>query len=208
MIDIALLDDFMRRFFGYGSWNARLWFVGMEEGGGGTSEEIEKRIAAWDRSDDLADLKVYHKAIGGFPWFSQRPKIQSTWSKLIRVVLAAPPPSTGHWLYEAFGLPSIATRELYERSTLPVRIRAIRDRIERHRPSAVVFYGKGYRAHWEEIARARFAAANDSPFEMASNAATRFVLAPHPVATGVSNADFESIGKWLESSLPERSAVH
>jgi hypothetical protein len=28
----------MNRFFGYGSWNAKLWFVGMEEGGVGKAD--------------------------------------------------------------------------------------------------------------------------------------------------------------------------
>jgi hypothetical protein len=88
MIDETRLNDFMQRFYGYGSWDAPLWFVGMEEGGGSTLEEIECRLDAWDGSDDLADLKDFHAHLGGTNWFSSRPKIQSTWGKLIRVALA------------------------------------------------------------------------------------------------------------------------
>ncbi len=69
MLDLDLLDDFMRRFFGYGSWNAKLWFVGLEEGCEDSCVEIESRLTSWDRSDDLADAKEYHDALGGEPWF-------------------------------------------------------------------------------------------------------------------------------------------
>jgi predicted RNase H-like nuclease len=79
MIDETRLNDFMHRFYGYGSWDAPLWFVGMEEGGGNTLEELELRLKAWDGSDDLADLKDFHAHLGGTNWFSSRPKIQSTW---------------------------------------------------------------------------------------------------------------------------------
>jgi hypothetical protein len=88
MIDTARLNDFMHRFYGYGSWDAPLWFVGMEEGGGNTLEELECRLKSWDGSDDLVDLKDFHSKLGGTDWFSDRPKIQSTWGKLIRVALA------------------------------------------------------------------------------------------------------------------------
>jgi hypothetical protein len=230
MIDPRLLDDFMRRFFGYGSWDAKLWFIGMEEGGGESIEEIARRLTSWDRNDDLTDIRQYHAAVGGMPWFSARPKIQSTWGKLIRVALSArglktdiesvrryqrdllgrrsglealiellplPSPSTAHWLYQSFGIPGIATRERYRDTMLPLRIAAIRQRIERHHPDTVVFYGIGYRPQWEAIIRKWFAPLSGERFETASDGATRFVLAPHPVATGVSNADFEAIGKWI-----------
>jgi hypothetical protein len=230
MIDPVLLEDFMRRFFGYGSWDAKLWFVGMEEGGGECMEEIERRFAAWDRSDDLADAREYHAGIGGVRWFDQRPKIQSTWGKLIRVALAAsgretdtesvrryqrdafgrhggemaviellplPSPSTSNWLYESFGIPAISTRDRYRDGVRPQRIKAIRERIEKHRPALVVFYGIGYGEDWEEIIGRRFTPKNGERFKTASNGTTRFALAQHPVAKGVSNADFEAIGRWI-----------
>ena len=33
MLNDELLEDFMRRFYGYGTFHAPIWFVGMEEGG-------------------------------------------------------------------------------------------------------------------------------------------------------------------------------
>jgi hypothetical protein len=233
MIDSVLLDDFMRRFFGYGSWDAKLWSLGMEEGGGGSKEEIERRFAAWDRSDDLADAREYHAAVGGMRWFDERPKIQSTWAKLIRVTLAAtgrdtdtesvrryqrdafgrrggelaviellplPSPSTSRWLYESYNIPEISTRDRYRKGVLPQRIKAIRERIEKHRPAVVVFHGIAYRKYWEEIIGRRFTPRNGERFETASDGNTRFALAPHPVAKGVSNADFEAIGRWIRDT--------
>jgi hypothetical protein len=49
MIDTGRLNDFMHRFYGYGSWDAPLWFVGMEEGGGSTIDEIELRLKSLGR---------------------------------------------------------------------------------------------------------------------------------------------------------------
>jgi hypothetical protein len=37
----GLLKDFAHKFYGYGSWRAPIWFIGMEEGGGKTFQEIK-----------------------------------------------------------------------------------------------------------------------------------------------------------------------
>ena len=233
MIDVARLDDFMSRFCGYGTWTAPAWFVGMEEGGGQALDEIERRLAAWDGSDELADLHEYQAGIGGLRWFSDRPKIRSTWGKLIRVLLAfrgartdkdsvrqyqrdqlgrrnadtaliellpLPSPSTAKWIYSSLNIPAIATRERYYSELLPRRIAAIHTRIATHRPAFVVFYGIGYREDWEAIIGTKFELVQEERFQIAPDAATKFVLAPHPVATGVSNADFEAIGRWLRQA--------
>src|SRR6184192_195563 len=92
---MSLLDDdavatFIETFYGYGNWSAPVWFVGMEEGGGGTPEEIAKRIAAWEQRgrNELEDLVEYHHAIGVTRHFGGQPKLQSTWAKLIRILWA------------------------------------------------------------------------------------------------------------------------
>jgi hypothetical protein len=79
----------MARFYGYGCWDAPLWFVGMEEGGGESLDEIGRRLDAWDGSDDLADLREFHMLTGEDRWFRERPRIQSSWGKLIRTALCA-----------------------------------------------------------------------------------------------------------------------
>lgn len=63
----------------------------MEEGGGTTIEEITKRINAWEKlgSNEVNDVFVYHQEIGITKFFKQDAKLQSTWSKLIRIYLNA-----------------------------------------------------------------------------------------------------------------------
>jgi hypothetical protein len=62
----------------------------LEEGGGGTAEEIERRIAAWHQrgESELEDLVEYHEAIGVIRHFGAQPALQSTWAKLIRILYA------------------------------------------------------------------------------------------------------------------------
>jgi hypothetical protein len=229
--DLEKLDAFIRQFYGYGSWDAPLWFIGMEEGGGRKIEELDRRLKAWDGTEALADLKDYHAALGGTGWFAERPKLQTTWAKLIRIamkyegkaingeavrayqrdelarragttalieLLPLPSPSLSEWLYATLNVPSLESRESYQTATLPFRKSAIRTRLERHKPEVVVFYGRGYQAHWEDIAQRPFARPDGyGRFLTAANDATRFVIAPHPAAKGVANADFDAIGDWL-----------
>jgi hypothetical protein len=91
MLDNRTLADFIQRFYGYGNYRARYWFVGMEEGGGNTLEEISRRVEAWDERGrkELEDVADFHRAIGINHLFDNRPKLQPTWNKLIRIILSA-----------------------------------------------------------------------------------------------------------------------
>ncbi len=129
MFDDQLLYQFMDSFYGSGHYTAPYWFVGMEEGGHGTFQEVAERLTAWKawgcrELHELGDVNA--------PWFRPRAKIQPTWGKLIRILLSAagqdpsteqvreyqktrlgrnagddcllellplPSPSTGQWLY-------------------------------------------------------------------------------------------------------------
>jgi hypothetical protein len=90
-IDSGLLLEYMQSFVGFGSFNADFWFVGMEQGGGETLEELSRRVSVWDQlgRPNLTDLRSYHEAIGDFRWYGVAPRIQPTWNKVIRLVLAA-----------------------------------------------------------------------------------------------------------------------
>lgn len=83
-----LLMQYMSCFMGYGNLNGDYWMIGMEEGGGDTAEEIERRVAIWEESshNQLEDLKHYHDKIGVTQWFGSRAKLQPTWNKLIRII--------------------------------------------------------------------------------------------------------------------------
>lgn len=86
----TLLLNFISNFYGYGNYDADVWFIGMEEGGGNSVEEINTRLNAWDQRGrhELEDLADYHAAIGITKFFDGQPRSQPTWNKLIRVWFA------------------------------------------------------------------------------------------------------------------------
>jgi hypothetical protein len=89
--DDLLLDEFAHSFYGYGNYGGQFWFIGMEEGGGASFDEIAKRLEAWAlrgrrETDDVAE---YLAAIGLTHLHNNHPKLQSTWSGLIRILLSS-----------------------------------------------------------------------------------------------------------------------
>lgn len=111
-----------------------------------------------------------------------------------------PSRSTGDWIYGASGLPELSNREVYRRNLGAARVQAIQRRIDLHTPTAVIFYGIGYRTHWESIAGSAFHPDSENGVEVTSRGSSRLLLAPHPVARGVSNADFCRIGEYIRSA--------
>ena len=91
MINDELLEALINGFYGYGNYQAPYWFVGMEESGGNSIEEIAQRIETWDKRGrkELEDVAEYSREIGINRYFDDHAKLQSTWNKLIRVVLTA-----------------------------------------------------------------------------------------------------------------------
>lgn len=90
MLDDNLLECFIRQFFGYGSYTALTWFVGMEEGGGYAEAEIARRLEVWNQRSkhELEDLEQFHNALGITRYFEANAALQTTWAKLIRTQLA------------------------------------------------------------------------------------------------------------------------
>jgi len=89
-LDDQLVAAFSNDFLGYGANDAPVWFVGMEEGGGGSPGELARRFSAWAELErhPLQDIFEYHKAVGHSvdQWFvGERPKLQRTWTGLIRI---------------------------------------------------------------------------------------------------------------------------
>lgn len=87
----ATLERFTTTFFGYGSWAAPIWIVGMEEGGGATVAEVTRRLAVWEQRGgrDLEDLVQYHHAIGVTKHMNADARIQPTWAKMIHLLFGA-----------------------------------------------------------------------------------------------------------------------
>jgi hypothetical protein len=45
VIDEKALKHWIDNFYGYGSWHARIWFIGYEEGGGDEPEEVAEKLS-------------------------------------------------------------------------------------------------------------------------------------------------------------------
>lgn len=92
LFDVKVLNQFIDRRFGYGSYDARFWFISMQEGCGNSLAELVRRVEAWDERGrkELDDLVGYSRTIKVSHWFDgDRPRLQSTWARLIRIFLTA-----------------------------------------------------------------------------------------------------------------------
>ncbi len=91
MLNDDLIDDFIHIFMGYGNFSADYWFIGMEEGGGGSLDEVSRRLAIWEARgcQAIEDVYLYHKALDMIQFFQEPVKLQRTWSQLCRVVLSS-----------------------------------------------------------------------------------------------------------------------
>jgi len=81
----------MESFFGYGRWSAPIWFVGIEEAGGRTEQEIEQRLSLWSArgQQQLEDAPTFYPASGNDAWHRDHATIQATWKQLIRILVLA-----------------------------------------------------------------------------------------------------------------------
>ena len=91
MIDPEHVRAYMRGFYGYGSYSARYWFIGLEEGGASSVSDLKGRIDVWRAlgEHEVEDLSAFHQAMGSGSWFGATPKRQATWARLIQILLAA-----------------------------------------------------------------------------------------------------------------------
>ncbi|MBU2934496.1 MULTISPECIES: hypothetical protein [Pacificibacter] len=90
MLNQNTLDTFMNTFIGYGDFNADTWFIGMEEGGGNSLEDVQTRIGIWAERGGriLEDCAEYHHAIGVGHLFTPPVRAaQRTWDWLMRAQL-------------------------------------------------------------------------------------------------------------------------
>ena len=81
-----------RNCYGYGSWDAKYWFIGWEQGlGKSTQDTISNRAKAFrdldvDR-DGLCDLCAFHAKLKEDQWCGQKPNLQSSWKFLILLLM-------------------------------------------------------------------------------------------------------------------------
>ncbi len=86
-----MIEAYSRQFFGYGCWDAPVWFVGLEEAGAGTPEELQARLAVWDQRGrrELEDAPVFYPACGQPQWHGPNATLQPTWRQLLRMLFTA-----------------------------------------------------------------------------------------------------------------------
>ncbi len=86
-----MIEAYSKQFFGYGRWDAPVWFVGLEEAGAGTPEELQARLAAWDQRGrrELEDAPAFYPACGQHQWHGPNARLQRTWRQLMRMLLLA-----------------------------------------------------------------------------------------------------------------------
>jgi hypothetical protein len=110
-------------------------------------------------------------------------------------LLPLPSSSTQRWIYaEHSRLADVRDRRTYLERVAPTRVANIRQRIREYRPRGVIFYSRGYRAHWEQIAGSPFASTVVPGLDIATSGSTVFALTQHPTATGVTNDYFAKAG--------------
>lgn len=89
MISSDLINDRIKNFWGYGSLNAPVWYVGMEEGLGPTTDtkELDIRFKAADGKATVDMRKDMSHLVGHMKWFKKDSPIQATWKYPIALYL-------------------------------------------------------------------------------------------------------------------------
>lgn len=87
----TLLQHFMSTFYGSGNYSGKYWFIGMEEGGGNTLEQVTKRLNAWVDlgKTELVDIYQFHLKIDYPQYFQDPVKLQKTWMQQARMMLSS-----------------------------------------------------------------------------------------------------------------------
>jgi len=87
----TLLQHFISTFYGSGNYSGKYWFIGMEEGGGNTLEQVTKRLNAWIDlgKTELVDIYQFHLKIDYPQYFQDPVKLQKTWMQQARIMLSS-----------------------------------------------------------------------------------------------------------------------
>jgi hypothetical protein len=170
--------EHLLNFISYGKLSASVWFLGMEEGGGGEAN-IRTRLK-FRLVEDCAEA---HKLLGIPKFHTGHKIIQRTWrgmcyimlrlegkpvdresirnyqadylgrfqgTSLLCELLPIPKPSMNDWGYEKL-IPQYSSRDGYYKAVKPRRIKYLRSLIIKHRPKVVIGYGKKYWQDYQEL---------------------------------------------------------
>jgi hypothetical protein len=215
-------------FLGYGRLDAPVWFLGMEEGGGG-----EERLLIQCTFDQVEDLYEAHKKLGIRHHHEGKRLLQRTWNpmcefmlrvegnpspttedrrtyqaenlgrshgnSLLLELLPIPKPNMAAWDYP-LTFPEYPDVESYRSVLIPQRIDLISQLVRLHQPKVIVAYGKEYWPHYRQIINdAAFTEHNGFP--TASQGDTLMILT-HFLSRKEMNGRHEALARtaqdWLE----------
>lgn len=213
-VELAHLLDFI----GYGSLTADVWFLGMEEAGGGEAN-IRTRL----QFQVVEDNAKAHKLLGVTKLHWGKRVIQRTWrgmcyimlrlenlepsrenirnyqaeqlgrthgNTLLTELMPIPKPKVNHWGYEDL-IPQYILREDYYRLVKPQRVNYLRQLVTKHKPPVVIGYGKSFWSFYKELfPNHNFQ--NEDIFEVAFNNGTLVILTGHFTARTM-NGKFDDI---------------
>lgn len=91
IINDEFLHHFITTFYGSGNYSGKYWFVGMEEGGGNSFDQVSSRFNAWKDlgSPELVDMYDFHVLINYPEYFADPVKLQRTWMQQARIILSS-----------------------------------------------------------------------------------------------------------------------
>lgn len=217
-------------FVGYGNPSGPVWFLGMEEGGGG-EQNLRNRLAF----SMFEDLYEGHKKLGIVKHHEGRRVIQRTWRGMCLIMLRLngeettpdtirmyqaealgrqnvetflaelmpiPKPSIGDWGYEEF-MPQFRSRDDYYSRIMPKRITHIRGIVEKYSPSIVIAYGKSYWPSYRHLFR-NAVFVTSSIFEV-TRAEPLVVLCPHFTSRAM-NGRFDEVVELVRPAYETVSA--
>lgn len=167
------------QFIGYGHLEAPVWFLGMEEGGGG--EERIRIQSGFEPIEDLYDAHVTKMGITRYHCGNR--VLQSTWKGMSYIMLSLAgisPDQPARRTYQALHLgrsggdtlvaelmpvakstvkewqyhdliPRFRDRQHYYDEVLPMRLLRFATLVRTHNPELIVAYGRSYWQHYQSI---------------------------------------------------------
>lgn len=212
-------------FIGYGRLDADIWFMGMEEAGGGKAN-IRTRL----KFRPVEDNAEAHQMLGVTHLHWGRRKIQRTWrgmcyimlrlegqeptrenirtyqaeklgcfggNTLLTELMPIPKPKFKRWDYEEL-VPQFASREEYYRIVKPRRIAYLRSLLAENSPRAVICYGKSFWSDYRELFEgSKFE--QEGQFQTAVFDNTLVVLTGHFAARSM-NGRFDDVVSIVEAN--------
>jgi hypothetical protein len=215
--------DHLLNFIGYGTLDADVWFLGMEEAGGGEAN-IHTRL----NFRPVEDNAEAHKMLGATHLHWGRREIQRTWrgmcyimlrlegheptrenirtyqaeklgrfggNTLLTELMPIPKPKVKRWDYEEL-IPQFASREEYYRVVKPKRIEYLRALLKENGPKVVVCYGKAFWSDFRELFEGSVFE-QDGQFQTAVLDNTLVVLAGHFAARSM-NGRFDKLATVIK----------